>query len=279
MQDLVELGAYEHVTNHPSPPIEPLLQRLSSTHARRTYLQTALGYLAWIEYDPFRATSILVNNYKAELLLFCHPIIVALRLRIVKELYDEAVARGWVASNPAAEVVPPEFTPDPSCLPPTLKVAEEYVDRCPRRTEAGLRDYALCLLALETPIPRDRVPALRVADFRFEDGRGYLHLMQGLDQNGAWLPLPDALAQAIEAYLSRREVADDSPLFGLPRLHASTGRGASGPGHRAAPLKQGHGLPESHGPDDQRALPRGFASGTPSARGGVRRQSSNRAWH
>ena len=239
MQDLVELGAYDHVTNHPPPPIEPLLERLSSTHARRTYLQTALGYLAWIEYDPFRATSILVNNYKAELLLYCHPIIVALRLRIVRELYDEAVARGWVASNPAAEVVPPEYTPDPSCLPPPLKVAEEYVDRCPRRTEAGLRDYALCLLALETPIPRDRVPTLRVADFRLEEGRGYLSVIQGLDRAGQGLPLPDRPAQAIEAYLARREVADDSPLFGLPRLHAPTGGGAAGTGHRAAALKQG----------------------------------------
>ncbi len=234
MQDLVELGAYEHVTNHPPPPIEPLLARLSSPHARRTYLQTALAYLAWIEYDPFRASAILVNNYKAELLLYCTPVIVALRLRIVRELYDEAVARGWVPINPAAEVSLPDYTPDPSCLPPPLRVAEQYLHRCNRQTEAGLRDYALCLLATETAVPRERVPSLRVADFRYDEGEGYLRLAPGLSEPAQELSLPEALAQAIEGYLGRREVADDSPLFGLPRFHTP----APPTGHRPATLKK-----------------------------------------
>ncbi|MDI7276693.1 MAG: hypothetical protein QME94_12000, partial [Anaerolineae bacterium] len=226
MQDLVDLGAYEHVTNHAPPPIEPLLLKLSSEHSRRTYREVALGYLAWIEYDPFQAGPILVNNYKAELLLYCTPAIVALRLRIVKELYDEVVASGWMRANPVVGVVPPQCTPDPSCLPPTPDVADAHIDRCRRHTEAGLRDYALCLLATQTAIPRERVPLLRVADFRYQGGDGYLRVAQVPGHAGPEVHLPGALAQSIEEYLKRREVADDSPLFGLPRFDTPGCHGA-----------------------------------------------------
>jgi site-specific recombinase XerD len=235
MQDLVTLGVYYLVTNHPPPPVERLLEKLASEHARRTYRRAIDCYLAWIERDPFQADPAAVANYKGELLVELHPSVVALRLRIVRELYEEAIEVGLSSSNPAATVSPPVFTPDASCVPPPAEIAAARLATCNRSREAGRRDYALFLLVVETNIQPDEVPRLTVADCRHEDGRGVARVRRGDSDTPVQINLSDALWQAIEEYLAGREVADDSPLFGLPRLCARRRghAGIAGPGEKS----------------------------------------------
>lgn len=218
MNDLVELGLYELVTNHPPPPVGKLLGKLSSKHARRTYQRAIQRYLAWVERDPLQADPIVIANYKGELLEYNPPATVALRLRIIQELYQEAVEEGLVKANPATAISPPAFTPDPSCVPPPPEVAAARLATCDHNIEAGRRDYALYLLAVETDVDADEVPALQVAHFQPREGQGSLQAGHGPNRTLVQVALSQRLTEALDAYLAGREVADDSPLFGLPRL-------------------------------------------------------------
>jgi len=215
MNDLVGLGLYELVTNHPPPPVGSLLAKLSSKHACRTYRGVIDFFLAWIERDPFRVDSVVIENYKGEMLGYNRPALVALRLRIIRELYQEALDTGLVSRNPAACVAPPSFTPDPYCALPAPDVATARLASCNRSLEAGRCDYALCLLSIQTAIEPDQVPALKVADFRSEEGKSLLWVRQRLSSTPVPMSLSEDLGQALDEYLAGREVADDSPLFSL----------------------------------------------------------------
>jgi site-specific recombinase XerC len=213
MQDLVPLGLYELVNNHPPPPLDTLLARPASVHTRRTYQHVALAYLAWLERDPFQVNRTIMENYRGEMLISCRPAAVALRLRIVGELYEEAIAAGLVAENPTQGVSPPNHKPDAACWPPPREVAAARLPNCNQSLEAGQRDHALYLLVVEKDVSPADVAALRVADL---DERGVLHLRRN-GGTGTELDLPPPVAEAINGYLANREVADDSPLFGPPR--------------------------------------------------------------
>lgn len=209
MQDLIPLGLYELVTNHHPLPVEQLAARPASPHARRTYRQLAEEYLNWLERDPLQVDATVISNYRAEALISFPPAAVALRLRIVGELYDEAIAAGLLSANPARGVAPPSYGPDTGCAPPTREVAAARQPQCDSRHEAGRRELALCLLALETDVPPEAVAALTVGDL---DAEGALHLPPSAGA-GDRLQLPETVSAAIGDYLVGREVADDSPLF------------------------------------------------------------------
>ncbi len=224
MQDLIPLGLgmYDLVANHPPPPIEPLLARLASQHAVRTYRRVIDNYLAWIERDLFVATRLAVESYKAELMEFLPPSLVALRLRIVAEFYEEAVKAGLAPSNPAAGIAAPAFTPDPSCIPPAPDIAAQRLQECDRKCQVGRRDFALLKLATMGTLEPEEVPGLVVGDFGLVEREGVLRLHRGPGDRILHIPLEAEAALALDDYLVRREVADDDPLFRLPRLRRST---------------------------------------------------------
>lgn len=215
--DLVPLGIYELVTGHPPLPIASLLQKLASEHSRRTYRQAIDRYLWLIERDHFGADLAGVNTHIAELAMYRPPVIVALHLRIIRELYQEAVEQGLLAKNVAASVPSPAYTPDPSCVPPSRDEAAKRQADFNLNTEAGRRDYALCLLALETSIEPNAVPALTIRDYVIKEGEAFL-LANDPSGTAQEVKLAQNLREALDKYLNGREVADDSPLFGVPRF-------------------------------------------------------------
>ncbi|HOG47273.1 MAG TPA: hypothetical protein PLJ35_08755 [Anaerolineae bacterium] len=220
MNTLVPLGLYEYVWNRPPLPEGALLARVASPHARRTY-QFAIDMFHWrVERDPGVAKPPAIADYVAVTTLRYGPHVAALHLRVVRELYDEGVAAGAIVENPAAHVPAPELSPDPGVRVPQPDVAARRAPTCRRHTEAGRREYALCLLVSQTAIRADEVSRLQVSDYRQEDGRPMLYLQHGTGPQAPRLGLPPDVAAALDAYLATRSVADDSPLFGLPRLRA-----------------------------------------------------------
>ncbi len=216
MSDLVELGIYELVMRHPPMPVETLLGQLASDHARRTYKKVLAHYLAWIERDPFLADRTLLQNYQSELLEYHPPARAALWLRIVGHLYQQACADGLLAANPAAGLAPPSFSPLVIDEVPTPEQAQARLAACQREREVGRRDYALCLLVLDTGLPGEAIRALRVASLRGRQEEHYLELPAEGEGAPAHLAISTETARAINDYLSRLDVTDDSPLFQPP---------------------------------------------------------------
>ncbi len=223
MQDMEQLGVYELATNHRPMPIESLLGKLSSSHSRRTYQRAITEYLAWIERDPLQAAARVIGNYRDELLEVMTPAKAIQRLAIIRRLYEEAREQGLVQTNPVAAVALPEASPDPSCSPPALDEAERVLPSCNRGTETGRRDFALSLLVKETGLPAEEIRALRVGDCSKGEGEETLSLRCSRAAGGGPLALSRDLSEALEAYLAGREVADDAPLFGFPRLRSPAG--------------------------------------------------------
>ncbi len=218
MQDLVPLGAYELLTNHSPPPVDTLVKSLASPHAQRTYQAVLEHYLTWIERDPFAADRNAISNYKAEMLINHRPSSVALRLRIVAELYDLAISMGLTSRNPTAGVAPPAFSVEGPCVPPSPDEARARLPLCRQAREECRRDRALCLLVMHTDVTPENVCALRVKDLVYEGEGCFLTTGSSEGNKRERLALPDAISGPIDEYLANREVADDSPLFVLSAL-------------------------------------------------------------
>jgi len=213
MIDLIEMGIYELVNNHPPMPVDSLLARLASSHARRTYQRAIAHYLAWIERDPLDADINVLNEYKGELMAFLSPAVVALRLRIVRELYQEACDRGLMSSNPAARLSLPQASAGALREVPSREEAIARLAHCEPGHQRGKRDRALCLLIAEGRVLPTDIPELHVADFHQDPSESSIHLPHRAEGTAEKVSLSSTVAQAIDEYLSAREVADDSPLF------------------------------------------------------------------
>jgi len=165
MSDLVKLGLYELVWNHPPLPDGELLAKVANPHARRTYQQAIKRFYGCIERDPWLVTPPAIDDYKATLLYAYAPAVAAVHLQVIRELYDEAVERGLLASNPAAKTKPPELSPERGVRTPAREQAMEHAARSPQHTHAGRRERALALVVLHIGLSDAEINALRVGDF------------------------------------------------------------------------------------------------------------------
>ena len=213
MSDLVKLGLYELVWNHPPLPDGELLAKVANPHARRTYQQAIKRFYGCIERDPWLVTPPAIDDYKATLLYAYAPAVAAVHLQVIRELYDEAVERGLLASNPAAKTKPPELSPERGVRTPAREQAMEHAARSPQHTHAGRRERALALVVLHIGLSDAEINALRVGDFVEEEGQGVLYLHREEGRPPVRVILPDEAKAALDAYLQGRAVTDHSPLF------------------------------------------------------------------
>jgi integrase len=213
VSDLVKLGLYELVWNHPPLPDGELLAKVASPHARRTYQQAIKRFYGCIERDPWLVTPPAIEDYKATLLYAYAPAVVAVHLQVIRALYDEAVQRGLLPSNPAAKTSLPALSPERGVRLPPRALAAERAAHLPRHTHAGRRERALSLIALHTALSDEEVNALRVGDFLAEEGQGVLYVRRAEGRPPVRVVLPDEAKAALDAYLQERAVTDESPLF------------------------------------------------------------------
>ncbi len=224
MRDLVQLGLYELVWNCAPMPDATLLARLISPHTRRTY-KLAIDKFYWrVEREPRLAKRPAIEDYRAVLLLAYAPAVAALHLRIVRELYDEAIATGILRENPVAGVPPPMISPDPGVQVPSRDEALGRLEHCRCTSEAGRRERALCLLVSQVAVAPEEVRALQVHDYAMDEGQGVILVRRGEGREAVRLPLPPEVANALDAYLVSRSVADDSPLFRSARSRGKVQR-------------------------------------------------------
>ena len=215
MSDLVEMGLYELVMNHAPMPVEAVLARASSEHARRTYKKVLNHFLVWIERDPTITNALLIANYKGELCEYLPPARAALWLRIVGDLCQEAVEKGLFPANPVPAVAMPAHSPEGVGEVPGRDEAQVRISTCRRDTECGLRTHLLCLLVLNTDLSPEEIRALRVVDLQKEGDEYHLAVHRG-GSAPRKVALPAEVAKALNDHLSKRDVADDSPLLLRP---------------------------------------------------------------
>jgi site-specific recombinase XerC len=214
---LLEPSQFELVVGHPPVPLPLILARLPNPHLQRTYKLAIQQFLVSPDRDATRATKAAVEGHVGELTLRYPPDVVAQRLFILQRMYDVMIELGITSANPARAVAPPAYTPYPlRRVPATRDEAGAWLGACNPNTKAGQCDYALALLLLETDIRPLEVPTLNAGHYLQLEGEAVLVLpapQGGLKR----IALPGRTRAALEGYLARREVIEESPLFaGFP---------------------------------------------------------------
>jgi integrase/recombinase XerD len=151
-------------------------------------------------------------------------------LIVARRLLAEAVLRGDLATNPAADVK--GFKSGDNETPHTALTriqAKELLIAIDRTRPDGLRDYALIMLLLRTGLRRSEASALNIGDKKEEQGHHIITILHGKGDKRRKAKLPVDVARAIDDYLSgtgRAKAGAVAPLFvrfrsgpgGMPHL-------------------------------------------------------------
>ncbi|HEY9282006.1 MAG TPA: tyrosine-type recombinase/integrase [Pyrinomonadaceae bacterium] len=147
---------------------------------------------------------------------------VALKLSVVRSLFDYLQVGGFVSRNPALSklVPPPAVSDDLSGRALTVKEVRYLLSGPNRETAAGARDYALLLLMLRTSIRVSEACSLRLSQVKWSHGRWVIRFkVKGGRERTQ--PIPGEVKKAIDEYLGldrkRRELqhsgGDDQFVF------------------------------------------------------------------
>lgn len=136
---------------------------------------------------------------------------IALKLSVVRSLFDYLLAGGYVRSNPAlTKLVPPPAVPEDLRGRALSPKEVRYLLLGPDREKSeGARDYALLLLMLRTSLRVSEACRLRLSQIRWSHGLWTVRL-KVKDGRERTQPIPADVKQAIDEYLrkdrKRREV-------------------------------------------------------------------------
>ncbi|MDQ3253800.1 MAG: tyrosine-type recombinase/integrase [Acidobacteriota bacterium] len=135
---------------------------------------------------------------------------VALKLSVIRSMYDYLQLAGYVSTNPAlTKLVPPPALPeDLRGRALTLKEVRHLLSGPDRSRPDGARDYALLLLMLKTSLRVSEACGLKVSSVKWSHGRWVIKFkVKGGRQRT--MPLPSEVKKAIDEYLkldrSRRD--------------------------------------------------------------------------
>jgi integrase/recombinase XerD len=136
---------------------------------------------------------------------------VALKLSIVRSLFDYLQVGGYVTRNPALSklVPPPAVSEDLSGRALTAKEVRYLLSGPNREMSEGARDYALLLLMLRTSIRVSEACGLRLSQVKWSHGRWVIKFkVKGGRERTQ--PIPSEVKKAIDEYLrldrKRREL-------------------------------------------------------------------------
>jgi len=158
------------------------------------------------------------------------PATVALKLSVIRSLFDYLKIAGVVANNPALTklVPPPKPTEDLRGRALTSKEVGHLLAAPNRKRAEGARDYALMLLMLRTSLRVAEVCSLKGTSIVWSHGRWIIRVkVKGGRERTT--PLPKDVKEAIDAYLKldkqRRRVLlcdGDTQFIFQPHTNART---------------------------------------------------------
>lgn len=179
-------------------------ERSNSAETRRAYRRVTLEFLAYFRgRHPSRITSEQISGWRDALKEKRQkPATIALKLSIIRSLYEFLREQGIVSLNPAVarSVPPPALKEDlrGRCL--TTEEARKLLAGPDRSRTEGARDYALMLVMLRTSMRVSEACSLRVSGINWSHGRWLLtfKVKGGRERK---IPLPKEVKEAIDVYL------------------------------------------------------------------------------
>jgi site-specific recombinase XerD len=127
---------------------------------------------------------------------------IALRLSVIRSLFDYLIAGEYVSRNPASTklVASPPVSDMPSGRALTPKEVRVLLAGPDRSTAAGARDYALMLLMLRLSLRVAEACSVRASNIKWSHGRWILRLKVKRGREEAW-PIPADVKRAIDDYI------------------------------------------------------------------------------
>jgi integrase/recombinase XerD len=194
-----------------STPTRADVQRLAqsfcekslSAATRATYKRVVRQFLAAVDRHPVEVTPDDIRAWRDRLIREgARPATVALKLSVVRSLYDYLHAAGIIRLNPASSRLVPPPDVEQGTTGRALSVREvKYLLAGPdRSTSSGARDYALMLLLARTGLRAAEACSLRVSSIgRVKERWVVTAKVKGGRERT--IPLPDDVKASLDGYL------------------------------------------------------------------------------
>jgi integrase/recombinase XerD len=188
-------------------------ERSISEETRRAYRRVVHEFFRFFDFrHPKEITSEHILAWRESLIKAKKkPATIALKLSVIRSLYDFLKSEGVVKKNPAntKRVPAPALTDDLRGRALDLDEVQRLLFAPNREKSEGARDHALMLLMLRTSIRVAEACSLKVSDIKWSHGRWIVHVkVKGRSERT--IPLPNDVREAINTYLkldrTRREL-------------------------------------------------------------------------
>lgn len=201
----------------------PVMQDLAGQLAPRSrliYENDARHFANWLLEQNLTletATRSHLIQYRSHLAENYAKATAARMLSVARRLLSEAVKRGDLTNNPAADIkgfkVGDNETPHHAL---SDKEAKRLLTAIDTTSKKGKRDYALILLLLWTGLRRSEAAALTIGDLKIEQGHHVLTVQHGKGDKRRKVKVPVKVMRVISDYLEaagRKGKAGAAPLF------------------------------------------------------------------
>ncbi len=202
-----------------SPVMQDLAGQLAP-RSRAIYENDARHFATWLNglgLSLETATRSHLIQYRSHLAETYAKATAARMLSVARRLLGEAVKRGDLPNNPAADIkgfkVGDNETPHHAMSDTEARKLLAAIDIT---TKKGQRDYALVLLLLWTGLRRSEAAALTIGDLQLEQGHHVLMVQHGKGDKRRKVKVPVKVRRAIADYLEaagRLDKPAAAPLF------------------------------------------------------------------
>ena len=183
----------------------PFIAKSLSGATRQTYefaIREFFAYVDWLH--PAQVTPDDVRRWRDELVQAKRrPATIALKLSVIRSLFEYLKAAGLVSLNPAATrlVPPPEIGDETVGRALTPKQVYYLLAGPDRKVPEGARDYALLLVLLRLGLRAAEACSLKQSSIRHTKARWIVtvKIKGGRERT---LPLPEDVKAAIDSYLA-----------------------------------------------------------------------------
>jgi site-specific recombinase XerD len=180
-------------------------ERSVSEETRRAYRRVVKEFFTYFKFrHPAEITPVEMLAWREHLATVKKrsAATIALKLSVIRSMYDYLLLAGYVSTNPALTklVPPPALSEDLRGRALLPKEVRHLLSGPDRADPVGARDYALLLLMLKTSLRVSEACGLKVSSIKWSHGRWVLKfkVKGGRERT---MPLPSEVKIAIDEYL------------------------------------------------------------------------------